>query len=1118
MNQPARRLRQTGLMLLCLVLLFSGAAGWGARTVHAQDAVSKLVLSTNAVNLAVGSSKSLTATAVYESGATADVTVKTDWSSGDPAVASAYNGTVMAKAEGAAIVTATYSGKTVAVQVTVTKKVRSLTKNKSKVDLRIGEAEQIHLTATYSDNTTEIVDEKAEWSTDNDSVASVLNGAVTGLESGEANVTAEYGGLTVSVPVQVDIVRRLYLDSTEISLRTGGNAKLKLMALFEDGTLVDVADKAEWESDNEQVADALKGQVTAYGSGTAAITAHYGTKSASVNVEVEVAKLLTVSDSNVFLKEGDTRAVTVKATYADGTSEDVTDRVNWTSDRDSVAYAADGLIYGYSTGQAALTARYGSRTASVSVDVGVPRQLTSGTVSYQLRKGASQAVEITALYLDGTTEKITDKVEWSSEDESVAYAAKGKIYGLSAGTTVLTASFGGKSISFDVSVDTVRKLAVTPEAMTLRTEESKAFKLTVTYADGSTEDVTSLAQWSTDHKEIVSLDKGTVTGKAPGQATVTAVYGTESVSMSVGVSLVKRLELSETDLFLHKNGTGSVKLTAYYADGTSENVTSKAVWSSGNESVAYADHGSVTAAATGQTTITAAYGGKTASLIVDVAVARKLTVNPASLSLRKGASQQIALTAVYADGSTEDVGAAAEWTSSDSDSVYVKGGLVRAYQAGEAVITAKYGERTATVSVKVDTVKSLTPDVSKLVLQPGDTADVHLSAVYADGTESVDVTSLAEWFSKDAAVAKVEKGKVTAVSRGATTVTVNYGGRTVSIPVSVGELTKLAVSTKTVILQDGQFSQVQATATFKDGSVQDVTEDAEWTSSNAEVALAEDGLVTAVASGKATVTAAYGDYTATLSVEVELAKTLTVDKRKLVLKKDDSSQLVLTMVDQAGNTQDVTAKAVWTSSAPAVADVASGLVTTYAQGKATITAKYGGKTVTVAVESDSPSKLVLSQKSVLLKTGQSASITVTAYFSDGTSRDVTDDAEWSSSSVKAADVIGGTITGADTGKSTITAKFGGKSASLPVEVNKLKYLQTNTHRIVMKAGESKNVTLTATYADGSEAIVNVPAEWSSSKVSVADVKDGLITAEYKGTATIRAKYAGKTVSITVIVQ
>ncbi|UJF32852.1 Ig-like domain-containing protein [Paenibacillus hexagrammi] len=443
---------------------------------------------------------------------------------------------------------------------------------------------------------------------------------------------------------------------------------------------------------------------------------------------------------------------------------------------------------------------------------------------------------------------------------------------------------------------------------------------------------------------------------------------------------------------------------------------------------------------------------------------------------------------------------------------------MQAYSSGETIVTAQYGEKTATMTVQVDAAKTLQAKEEKYLLQPGDVKQVALTATFEDDTTE-DVTDQAVWTVKDAQVATVQNGQITAVSRGATTVTASFGLKSVDITVSVGEITRIAMSEKKVALSDGGFKQLGLTVYFKDGTTKDVTSSASWSSSSSSIAAVYDGLVEAVDSGKATVTASYGDQSATTAVEVNIAQALTLNKRSLIVKNGDTSQLSLTMTNSSGDITDVTDKADWTVGSTKIAEVSTGgLVTAYDQGKTTVSAKYGGKTVSIPLEIDVATKLVLSKKSLQLKSTQTENLTATAYFSDGSSRDVTSETEWSSSKIAVADVEDGTLTAYSYGKATIKAKFGGKTVTLPVEVDKLKYLKASTTRVELTAGSAQQLTLTATYADGSEGDVSQAALWTSSNEKVADTKDGKITAVYKGLSRVTAKFAGKTVTIVVVVK
>ncbi|GAA3402790.1 Ig domain-containing protein [Paenibacillus hodogayensis] len=1105
-------------LLMQLLIMLAIAIGPAAGQALAADEISRLVLSKNEVNISVGDTYTLTATAIFVSGSTSDATIKTDWSSDNAAIATAYAGAIAGKAEGTALIKATYMGKTEFVNVKVVKKVRSLSKSKQELSMRVGVSEQVNLTATYTDGNVADVTNQSEWSSENQGIADVINGKVTAIASGDTNIFATYGGKTVTIPVSIDKVRRLDPDPTSIDLRAGTQKTVSLMAMFENGVSEDVFDKAVWSSTNGSVADAFKGVITAYGPGQTTIKASYGGKSAVITVNVETVRKLETDVTDLFLQPDGTKQVKLTATYADGSSADVTDKAEWDSSDDAIVEVEKGLILSNTIGRATITAKYGGKTAKINVDGGVARKLEASVTDLQMRKGKTESVKLTATLADGKTEDVTAKADWFSDDDSVAYVSKGTVYAYSKGEATITANYGDKTVTIPVSVDTTQTLKADSAKLELKLNASKQITLTVTYADGKTEDVTQQAEWSSDHKDIASVYKGMVTALDSGQAVITAAFGEKTVTIPVYVEIVKKLKINKTDLFLKVNGSEKLELKATYADGNEVDITDAAEWSSDAGTVVGVDKGKLVAYKSGQATITATYGSQTATVMVDVSVARKLTVDPKSLSMRKGETKALKLEATYADGSKETVTNEAEWTSDEMGTAVVTKGSVKGIDSGVATITAKYGDKTVTVSVEVDPATKLIADQVKFDLQPGNTAKVKLTATYSDETTG-DVTEKAEWTTSNAAFATVVDGTITAVDRGEATITAKYGSKTVKISVSVGALDTLTISEKTLVMKEDERKQLTVTAKYKDGTIKDVTDTAEWSSSSAAVAEVSRGVVTALSSGKATITAKFGEKSVTAAAQVELADKLTASHRSVVMRKGQSEQVTLTATYSDGTTEDVTSKTNWSVQSTKVADVSNGQVTAYDRGKTSLVAKYGSKSLTIPVEVDYPVKLTANKKELQLKSGQTERLVLTATFSDGTTQDVSNEAEWTSRSFKVADVSdSGLVSAAGYGKTSITAKFGGKSVSVAVEVDALKYLKSNVKTIEMKVGEKKKVTLSATYKDGTIGDVTDRSEWKSSRDTLVDVIDGTITAYEKGNASITAKFGGKSVAIKVIVK
>ncbi|MGB9886311.1 MAG: Ig-like domain-containing protein, partial [Moorellales bacterium] len=134
-------------------------------------------------------------------------------------------------------------------------------------------------------------------------------------------------------------------------------------------------------------------------------------------------------------------------------------------------------------------------------------------------------------------------------------------------------------------------------------------------------------------------------------------------------SVVERIEVSPSSVNLSKGQTQQLTVTAYYSDGSSQDVTASASYSSSNTSVAsVSSSGLVTAVDVGSATVTVSYGGKSAGVPVTVTapVVTSLTVSPSSVSLPKGRTQQLAVTAYYSDGSSQDVTSSASYSSSNT--------------------------------------------------------------------------------------------------------------------------------------------------------------------------------------------------------------------------------------------------------------------------------------------------------------------------------------------------------------------------------------------------------------------------------------------------------------------
>ncbi|MCK6077048.1 Ig-like domain-containing protein [Paenibacillus silvae] len=759
--------------------------------------------------------------------------------------------------------------------------------------------------------------------------------------------------------------------------------------------------------------------------------------------EKELSKIV-VSKNEMSLEVGDSGSVTVTGVYSDNTSANVTISSSWTSSDTSVATAYNGSITAKKEGTATITVAYQGQTQPVQIKVTKKvKALSKSVQNLELRTGESKDIVLTATYSDNTTNSdAASSAEWSTSNEKVATVVNGKVTGQSAGTAVITAKLGSQSVTLDVSVEVVKRVDVDKKQVNLLLNKSEVVKLTATYPDGTTKDVTDLAEWTSSNEKVADVLKGNITGYSAGSAVITGKYGTKSVSVDVDVDQTSKLSVEKQSIFFRlseSNKTANVVVTASYPNSSDVNVTDQATWTSSNEKVATVFKGQITAVSAGSTTIKATYSGKTVEVAVDVDTARYLDIKDVNDKLAMSVTgdnrtKKLTANAEYIDASKEDVTSKATWTSSDAEIVYVSGGELIAYKSGTATITAAYGGKTVKFTVSVDVPDKYEMDKKKATVAVGGTTSAKVLALY-------------------------------------------------------GETSK------------------------------DVSEDATWSSSSEKIAEVDSkGVITGVATGKATITAKIEGKTLTLPVEVGMASDLEADVNFVVLSAKETQTVILTGTDGDGNTKDVTADATWKSSNARVADVKKGVITGNSSGKANITAEYGSQKVTIQVEVDVISRITASEPALSLKSGDTVDLTVTATLSDGSERDITDKAEWKTNSYKVAQVTKGKVKALNSGKAKITAKYGGKTVTIALDVDTLKYLQTDKVTLTMKAGDKATVVATATYVDGSEANVSKPALWTSSRIATASVKDGVIQANGKGKATITVSYAGVKTKVTVVVE
>jgi trimeric autotransporter adhesin len=249
-------------------------------------------------------------------------------------------------------------------------------------------------------------------------------------------------------------------------------------------------------------------------------------------------------------------------------------------------------------------------------------------------------------------------------------------------------------------------------------------------------------------------------------------------------------------------------------------------------------------------------------------------VTPTNPNIPVQGTMPFTATAVFADNTTRNVTALATWTSSNA-SVAVVGnsggtiGRATGLAEGTSTITAIYegmsGTSLLTVAASVQSL-AVTPVNPTTAL--GIPVTFVATAILSNNATLV-VTGSAAWVSSDPTLAPVTAaGVATPVVAGSATITATYLGKsgTSKLTVSSATLSSIAITPSPVSLAAGASQQLTATGTYSDSSTRDLTAVATWLSSAPAVANVSNatnsrGLVTALATGSANVTAIFAGVT-----------------------------------------------------------------------------------------------------------------------------------------------------------------------------------------------------------------------------------------------------------------
>ena len=604
-----------------------------------------------------------------------------------------------------------------------------------KASVSIYEDNETTVQATFSPNEPEI--SEVTWTSDNPAIATVTaqdgnKGLIKGISSGNTTITATvtYNGKTYSKSCTVTVTAKkvtaveVVAQPTKTQYFVGETfdpAGMQIQVTYNNGTKSDYS-TYDFSTLPGTVTFATVSTTTA-GTKTVRLTYKEGSTSVSTTFRITVVavkptkiEFLNAPTKKFYVGDASTAfnaaGLEVHVTYNNGTTKD------FDATELNISYS------GFDTTTAktiTMTGTYEGVSGTFDVVIN-PVELVSVAVKTMPNKTKyyvgdtfdQTGLTLTATYNNGKTETIANGITCTGFSSDAV------------GSKTVTASYGGKSTTFNVDIEAVKLVSIAVKTNPTKMSyyqgdalDSTGLTLTATYNNGKTETVTTGFTCS-------ALDSSSA-----GQKTITVTYQGLTTTFTVTVVAVNLVSVAvktmpnKTSYFTGEafDQTG-LTLTATYNNGNTETI------SSGIECTGFSS------ATAGQKTVTASYGGKSTTFTVEVKA-----IVPTGITVKTAPNKTEYFVGDSYDGTGLVVNVTYNnGTNKDITTGFTTSGFSSA-TAGKNTVTVSYEGFTATFDVTIKAVEltgiEIAKQPNKTTFNTGDELDTTglvLTLKYNNGT------------------------------------------------------------------------------------------------------------------------------------------------------------------------------------------------------------------------------------------------------------------------------------------------------------------------------------------------------------------------------------------------
>ena len=235
---------------------------------------------------------------------------------------------------------------------------------------------QLKAVGTYSDASTQDISASVAWSAIPGGIVAVsTKGLATGKALGAATITAVSDTVSAmdTVTVLAPTLRSISIKPSGVSIPLGENQQLSATGTYNDGSALDLTSSVQWASSNPTVLSfSSVGVATGDALGTVTVTATSGAIRATSQLQVGPPVLVSfsVAPANSVLAVGAQEQLNALAKFSDGTTQNITTSVSWSSANPAIANVSNqGLLLAQHAGETIIAVSSDSVVGSANVTV-----------------------------------------------------------------------------------------------------------------------------------------------------------------------------------------------------------------------------------------------------------------------------------------------------------------------------------------------------------------------------------------------------------------------------------------------------------------------------------------------------------------------------------------------------------------------------------------------------------------------------------------------------------------------------------------------------------------------------------------------------------------------------